>query len=206
VAFTGENEPLAEREAAVKSGLVSLAAERLESQGLRVVNFDFQQAIAEDEAFAYALNQCREAFKTAQKDLYGGGRVSEDEKDKFQASIGPVVNAIVEKTGAESMLLMEYHGFEKTGGMIAKDVAISVILGLLTGSVPIQATEGAALQIALIDTIGGDVLWANSKSAQDIDSSLVMVALEELPDVTWESEVVLAQSVESETNNSMPLP
>jgi len=202
VTFTGENEQLVEREATVKSCLVSLAKQRLESHGLRVIDFDFLKAIESDEEFAYALTQCREAFKAAQKDLYSGDRVSEDDKDKFQASIGPVVNAIVEKTGAESMLLMEYYGFEKSGGMIAKDVAVSVLLALLTGSVPVQATEGAALQVSLIDTVGGDVLWTNSKSAQEIDSSLLNIALEELPDVTWEAEISLAKSVDPSFENA----
>lgn len=194
VTFTGENEQMIEKEDFVKLGLVSLAKSRLESHGLRVIDFDFQKALEQDEEFAYALTQSRDAFKTAQKDLYSGGNVSEDDKDKFQASIGPVVNAIVEKTGAESMLLMDYYGFEKSGGMIAKDVAVSVLLAILTGGVPVQATEGAALQVTLIDTVGGDVLWTNNKSAQEIDSSLVSLVLEDLPDVKWETELARVEN------------
>lgn len=194
VVFTGENERLKEKEDAVGGTLVNLAAEKLQAQGLKVIDFDFEKAITEDEEFAYALTQCREAYQKAKQDLYNGKSVLEEDKATFKTSLGAVVNTIAEKTGAEALVLMEYYGFEKSGGMIAKDVAASVLIGLLTGSVPIQPTEGSSLQIALIDTAGGDVLWTNVKSGPYLDATLAEHALRELPDTEWESKISIAEA------------
>lgn len=189
IVFSGENTPLDDKEHAISKEITSLAASRLSQEGLEVVDFDFNQAIKEDEEFAYAVTQCEESLKNATQDLYNGTSVTVENKSNFKANIGPVVNAIAEKTGAESVLFMEYYGFEKSGGMVAKDITAAILLGALTGSVPVTPSSGSALNIALIDSTNGDILWNNVKSGPVLDGSLVNTNFDEFPDMTWESEL-----------------
>ena len=188
--FTGENESLIDKERYIKRNLVDIAQNKLRNEGLKVIDFSFEDAIKEDEEFAFAITQCRNALDEAKKDLYSGGAVTIENKRNFQASLGPVVNFIAEHTGADSVLMMDYYGFEKSNGMVAKDMAAGILLAVLLGSTNAQiaAPEGSALDIALVETRSGNVLWANRKSGQSLDASLANHALQELPDMTWQPE------------------
>lgn len=191
IAFDGDNEELSEDEQAIRQEIESMAQKRLAEEGLTVVDFDFATEMANDEEFAYAVTQCKEAWTAAKNEMYTAGLVSEDKKSDFQTSLGPVANSILEKTGAESILLMHYQGAKKSAGMIAKDAGISILVGVLTAGavVPIQATEGASIDVALVETAGGRVVWANRKALGAVDSNIATLALAELPDVEWENEI-----------------
>lgn len=197
IAFDGDNEKLTDDQERISAEITELARQRLTEEGLTVIDFDIALAMAEDEEFAYNVTQCTEAWNSAKAELYTTGLVSEDKKSSFQTTLGPVVNAIAEKTGAESLLLMHYSGAKKSAGMIAKDVGTSILIGVLTAGavVPVQATEGASIDVALIETTEGKVVWSNRKALQSVDSSLAKMALHELPDVEWENE--LAAKAES---------
>ncbi|QOL26715.1 hypothetical protein LP316_05290 [Thalassotalea sp. LPB0316] len=189
--FDGDNTPLEEKSALIRSQIEAIAEFKLASESLEVVEFDFAQAIEQDEEFAYAITQAKEAWETAKGELYEQGLVSEKEKANFQASLGSALNIIADKTGADSALLIQYSGFEKSSGMIAKDVASSVLVGVLTlgAVVPIQATEGAFIDVALVDTNSGKVIWANRKGGTTADATPAEIVFGELPDLTWKSEL-----------------
>ncbi len=51
-------------------------------------------------------------------------------------------------------------GFKKSGGEVAKDVAITILFAV-TGAIVTQPTQGAGMRMALVDGGTGDVLWAN---------------------------------------------
>jgi hypothetical protein len=205
--FTGENESMPEKEEQLRSALLSLAASRLAAEGLEVIEFNFQRAIEEDEEFAFAITQAKEALDTAEQDLYTGKAVTVETKAQFEVSLGPVVNAIAERTGAESVLLMDYYGFEKSAGLQTKDIAAGVLLAVLLGSsnASIAAPSGSFVDVALIDTSSGDVLWANRKGGQVLNSQIVEMALAELPDVVWENEVVVAADTEGQASVESPM-
>lgn len=189
--FDGDNTPLEEKSALIKSQIESIAELKLENESLEVIEFDFAKAFEEDEEFAYAITQAKEAWEAAKGELYEQGLVSEKEKSNFQASLGSALNIIADKTGADAALLVQYTGFEKSSGMIAKDVASSVLVGVLTlgAVVPIQATEGAFIDVALVDSNSGKVIWANRKGGASADASPAEIVFGELPDLTWKSEL-----------------
>lgn len=198
--FDGENEQLEEKSQFIKSKIYELAKARLISESLEVIDFDFKKEIELDEEFSYAITQAKEAWKAAKEDMYKTATVPEKKKTQFKSSLGSVLNSIAEKTNADSALLIYYSGFEKSKGMIAKDIASSVLVGVLTlgAVVPIQATEGAFIDIALVDTTSGKIIWANRKNAASVDESLALNALKDLPDLTWKSELK-AQNINTDS-------
>jgi hypothetical protein len=91
--------------------------------------------------------------------------ISEKESKKIQISVGEAVNVISEKSGADAILLLRFSGFDKSSGYVAKDVGTSLLVTVLTlGTVvPVSAASGAITEVALIDGVTGDVLWADVK-------------------------------------------
>jgi len=196
--FTGENEPLTDKENTIREQLITVAQRRLKSEGLEVIDFDFAQAIANDDDFAFALTQAKEALNKAEKDLYNGKSVALENKRQFNVSLGPAVNEIAEQTGAEAVLLIDYYGFEKSAGLKTKDIAAGVLLAVLLGgsSAAIAPPSGSFVDLALVDTASGDILWTNRRGGQIVDTSIAEHALNELPDVVWEGEVVADETAE----------
>jgi len=181
VTFTGENNKLADKETAIREELVKLAKAKLEARGFKVVDFDINAEMENDKDFAFEVNQVEEAFKQARQELYDGKQVSEEDKAKFNASLGPVVNTIVSRAGADAVLLLHYYGYEKSAGMIAKDIAASVLLTLVTGSTPVAATEGSQVEVALIDGDTGAVLWVNTRAAPVLSAGVTSMTMDDLP-------------------------
>ncbi len=191
ITFDSDNEILEERSILIKQQIKEIATLKLKSENLTVIDFDFQNEITKDSDFAYAVTQVKESWEAAKSDMYERGLVSEKDKSKFQTELGDVLNSIHQKTGADAALLITYSGFEKSDGMIAKDVASSVLVGVLTlgAVIPIQATQGSFIDVALVDTASGKVIWANRKFGASADSSPAEIAFGELPDLQWKSEL-----------------
>lgn len=196
VSLNGDDQDLLEREQQIEDAILGIAKQRLKEEHLEVIDFDFEAAMAADEAFAFSVTQCLTAWETAKGELYEKGLVADSAKSDFRTNLGSVANEIAVQTGAEAVLLMHFSGVEKSGGMIAKDVATSALIGVLTAGVyiPIQPTSAAFIDLALVDAHGGHVLWANRKSLPGIHEDLAKTALAELPDVLWQSELAESQS------------
>jgi hypothetical protein len=189
VVFDGDNEVLKDQQDRIGAAILDIAAQRLTEEHLEVIEFDFETEMRQDEEFAFVVTQCVNAWDAAKEELYQVGMLSEEKKSEFRTTLGPVVNGIAEKTGADSVLLMHYVGMKKSAGVIAKDMATSILIGALTGSVAVQPTESAHIDVALVDAHGGHVLWSNRKLLTQVSPELARVALQELPDVTWETEL-----------------
>jgi hypothetical protein len=179
--FTGENERLAESETAIRAELIKLAQSALQSKGFEVIEFDFETAISEDEEFAYTLNQVSEGFSEARKQLYARAVIPEDEKRSIKASVGTAVNMVSEKSGADAVMLINYEGMKKSGGEVAKDVAVAVMLTLLTGSTPVSNTEASYVEIAVVDGVTGDITWSNIFNSPQLSTQGATAALQPLP-------------------------
>ena len=135
-----------------------------------------------DPDFAFEVNQVMEAFNEARKELYDGKSVTVENKNKFNTSIGPVVNTIASRAQADAVLLLHYYGFEKSGGMVAKDIAASVLLALLSGGTTVvQSTSGSQIEIAFIDGDTGAVLWVNTKAAPGLTAEIAKQTMDEFP-------------------------
>lgn len=177
--FSSDNERHADAEGSIKQGLMDVAKTELASKGYELLEFDLDKAVMEDEDLAYALNQVKEGFEQAKATLYEKS-LNEEEKRTIKASVGTAINALVEKTGADSFLIFNYAGFEKSGGSVAKDVAVSVLFAAL-GTVAVQSTEGSYVEVALIDGVTGDVLWCDVGRTSDLDTSAAEALLEKMP-------------------------
>ncbi|SMF24583.1 hypothetical protein SAMN02745866_01605 [Alteromonadaceae bacterium Bs31] len=194
IKFDGDNEELIDEQKAIAAEITAIAKQRFEEEGLSVIDFDIAAAAAEDEDFAYAVTQCSEAWGAAKSELYAQGMVSDSKKSSFATSLGPVANAIAEKSGAESIFLMHYQGSKKSSGVVAKDVGASILVGILTAGavVPIQNTQQAFVDLALVESDSGKIVWSNRKFLAAVNGTIVATALNELPDVVWESELTPA--------------
>lgn len=179
--FADSNERLPKIEEKIKKQLLDLARTNLAARGFDVVDFDLEAAISEDEEFAYAVTQAREGFNEAKKTLYGKGLTS-DERAVVAASVGTAVNMVSEKSGADAILLIHYIGLSKSGGSMAKDVAVGVLVGLLTGQVPVAANEASHVELAFIDGATGDVLWSNMLDASHLNINAADMAMKTFPD------------------------
>jgi len=180
VTLTGENERLTEQEDTIRIQLIQMAEHRLTSRGYHVVEFDFEGAIKSNEEFAYTVTQVREEFDQAKKELQLGKGLTIEEATTLKASIGEVVNVVAEETGADAILLMRYEGFEKSKGYKSKDIGTSILVGILTGIVPVAAPTGAITEVALIDGATGDVLWADIMGGV-LGTSVAATAMSTLP-------------------------
>ena len=181
-AVDGENQRLKEREDEILGEILTIANEQLAEKGFRVVSYDFNNEISRNEDFAYTVNQVKEAYGEARKILYVDQDRAENEEQALTANVGSVINAVSQKTGADSLLLINYSGIKKSGGSVAKDITVGVIIGLLTGYVPVSAMEASYVEVALIDGRTGDVLWTNFSHGQYINSIILSRALQEMPD------------------------
>lgn len=199
IVFSGENEQLSEMEASMKESLIAAITQKLREENLEVVEFDFDKAFAENEDFSYSITQSKQALEKAEEELYSKS-VKTTDVDTFSATVGPVVNMIAEHTGAETALIVEYRGFTKSSGMMAKDLTASVFMVLLTGVAPVQATKGAAINITLVDTRSGDILWSNRKISQQLNTKIVDVVFNDFPDLEWQSEIDSNTPTDEEDN------
>ena len=179
--FAEDNERLVDLENTIRNDLIALATRELTARGFEIIDFDLEKAISEDENLAYAVNQAEEGFNEAKETLYEE-QLTEEDKRKFQVSVGTAVNIISEKTGADAVLLMHYIGYKKSSGHVAKDVAVGVLSGLLLGVVPTSSNTSSYVEVAFIDGVTGDVLWTNVFSAASLDLAAANKAMEAFPE------------------------
>ena len=181
VVFTGENEQLERLENQISNLLVVAAKSRLEGQGYEIIDFDFESACAENPDLSFAIKQARDGFDKAKETLYKKVAIPESDKRKFKASVGTATNLIASMSGADAVVLIHYMGFKKSGGVVAKDVAVGVVLAALTGTYAQPPTEGAYVEVAVIDGATGDVIWADLKSNNKLSSEIINTAMVSLP-------------------------
>ena len=163
--LTGENERLTEKEDTIRAQLIQIAERELRVHGYDIIEFDFESALENDEEFAYTVTQIREGFEKAKEDLQLGKQVSPEQAKKLKISVGEAVNVVATESGADAILLMRYAGFDKSDGHVAKDIGTTLLVGILTGGGVLMTspTSGAVTEVALIDGVTGDVLWADIK-------------------------------------------
>jgi hypothetical protein len=180
--LTGENERLVDKEQAISAELVAIAERELRESGFEIIDFDFDAAIESDTEFAYMVTQVREGFDRAKEELQLGKKISEEEAKTIRISVGEAVNTVAAMSGADAILLIRYGGFQKSEGHIAKDVGTGILVGVLTAGavVPVSQASGAVTEVALIEGVTGEVLWADIVAGL-LDSSVTDKAMDSLP-------------------------
>ncbi|AFV00229.1 hypothetical protein [Simiduia agarivorans] len=191
--LSGESKPLSDAETRIQKQIYQLAKNRLEQEGLIVIEFDLQQEAARDPLFAQSVARCKAAWNDVKRDIYSADTKQRKNTRSFQASLGPVTQEIYHKTGADAVLLMHYRGTKRSTDSKIFTTALSAGTGLPINLM--QKSEGATLDIALVATTSGQVIWANRKNYGIIDGNPAVMALDELPDVDWQSEIDAGTSV-----------
>ena len=165
VTLTGENERKTEQEESIRAQLVAIAEGALTAHGYEIVEFDFDGAMENDEEFAYTVTQIREGFDNAKEDLKFGKPIAEEKAKNLKISLGEAASIVAAESGADAILLIRYSGFDKSDGYVAKDVGTSVLVAVLSMGIVLMTspTSGAITEVALIDGITGDLLWADVK-------------------------------------------
>lgn len=182
--FTGENEVMTDQQDAISKELTKALTKKLSAAKLEVKSFDFAAAAANDPDFAYSVTQCKKAFGETQKTLYAKP-VESKNKATFHESIGGSGNHIAESAGVDAFVVLNYNGFKKSGGMMAKDIAAGVLVGLLTGYAPVQAAEGSEITLGIIAANSGEVLWTSRKVHPQLNAQGLELALKEMPQMPW---------------------
>lgn len=179
---SGDNERISALENSTRQGIINLARRELRLAGYEIVEFDFARAVAEDDELAFKVTQVKEAFDAAREELRAGRPLTASQKRAFNATVGSAVNAVSARTEADAVLLLRYAGFKKSEGMVTRDVATSVVVGILTmgQGILVYDTAGASMEAALIDGVTGDVLWTDSR-AGPLDTSIATAAMSTLP-------------------------
>lgn len=101
--------------------------------------------------------------------------IKKRKEKQFTYSVGPDVNIFADLTDTDVLVFIKESGYKKTGGEIAKDIAKSVLF-----SAALAAVGGigymyifpniAVIQIAVVDSNTGDILWYNyNRDNPDID-------------------------------------
>ena len=181
VTLTGEDERIPDKEENYKQELLDIARRELAEGGYEVVDYDFATKLSEDEEFAYLVTQIREGFEQAKKDLQYGKQISEQEAQKIRTEVGEAATIVAGESGADAILLLTYSAFVKSGGHVAKDIATSFLVGILTGMAPVSSSSGAVTEVALIDGTTGEVLWTDIRQGA-FKPELADTAMSTLPD------------------------
>lgn len=197
--FTGENERDPKIENEIAKALETDISSALESHGYST-KADILKKISEgDKQFNFAYEQLKGAYMQAAKELYAQQMVQVTESDKFKVGIGPIANPFAAACNADALFFARYSGFDKSTGLITKDIVASALLGALTGSYYVPASNGGRIDLALIDGVTGDVLWTNNAGGPTTHYTSLMAAIEKLPNrsVLAGEELKIAQDVQA---------
>ncbi|MFC1601981.1 SEL1-like repeat protein [Pseudomonadota bacterium] len=180
--FDGDNERMTTKEASIAKTLQEAIPSNFKSYGYEISKTNLSEDIAKDTNLSYELEQLRKAYTTASSELYERAMVDEKESAGFKVAIGPIVNQFADLADADGLIMVRYFGFTKSDGLMTKEVVGNVLLAGLTGTYYQPARNGSAIEVALIDSNNGDVLWSNVKSvAFDGSYTIASSVLTQLP-------------------------
>lgn len=179
--FTGENERDPEREKSIATEIESGMVSALQGHGYTAKLDVVEKARSGDKEFNFLLEQFKTAYVQAAKELYARAMVEEGESTQFKVGVGPLANTFAAIAGADALMIANYQGFDKSGGLIAKEVTTSVLLGALTGVYYAPAKSGGRVELSLIDGVSGDILWSNASAGPVSASNSLTSAMVRLP-------------------------
>lgn len=160
--FTGENERDAEREKSIAGDIESGMSTMLKSHGYTAKSEVLDKARSGDKEFNFQLEQLKGAYVQVSKELYTRPMVQVEQSSKFKVGVGPLANPFAAIAGADALMFARYQGFDKSDGLVTKEIVASALLAALTGSYYIPAKSGGQIELSLIDGVSGEVLWSNA--------------------------------------------
>lgn len=160
--FTGENERDSDKEKSIAADIESSMSAMLQNHGYTSKSDVLDKARSGDKEFNFQLEQLKGAYVQVAKELYAQPMVPVEKSDKFKVGVGPLANPFASISGADALILSRYRGFDKSTGLVAKEVVASALLGALTGAYYVPANSGGEIELSLIDGVSGEILWSNT--------------------------------------------
>jgi hypothetical protein len=158
VTFKGDNPRMSAEEENAKAVVPGMIAAKLREHGLVVVDNE----VASRSDLRFEATELQATFDQALGDLFAAQGPTR-QAVQVSRSLGPQAARVADPVGVDALALVRIEGYSKSGGEIAKDLAKSFAVGMMTGGlvVPVYQTSGARIAVALIDGTNGDVLWTN---------------------------------------------
>lgn len=198
--FTGENERDSEKEKSIGLEIESNLATMLNARGYSVKADLVKRAASGDKDFNFKLEQIKEAYTQSTKELYAQPMVSEEQSTQFKVGVGALANPVAMMGGSDALILARYQGFDKSSGLVAKEVVASALLAALTGAYVIPAPSGGRIEISLIDGVSGNVLWTNFGAGATTPSGVFNLATQKFPlRLNGSKDAAVAQPANSST-------
>lgn len=181
IMFTGENETLDSEEGSYPITLASKAQEILHNNGYATCKVDLLELSAGDPDLAFQVEQIKNAYEAASKELFEQ-TVAEDDYKRFRVTLGPIVNEVADLADADALLLISFEGVTKSDGQMNKEIAANVLLSALSGVYYHPIRSASFVEVALIDAATGDVLWVNTYAQEGLTTGILTGALDGVPD------------------------
>jgi len=143
--FTGENERDPKLEKSITNTIETSIGNLLQKRGYTAKLDVLEKARAGDKEFNFQLEQFKGAYNEISKELYAQLTVQAEQSATFKLGVGALANPLASLCAADALMLIRYQGFDKSGGMVAKEVIASALLGALTGVVAVPAKMGGQL-------------------------------------------------------------
>ena len=175
--FTGDGDHLTEHEAAIRNYINNELPALFKARGIEAKLID--PALLQQSEVAYTLEQIDSSYESISKEIYRSAAMDVKQAHAMKQSIGEVAAPLNVLTGADAFLMVDFKGFEKSGGMIAKDAAVTMVVAIATlgSSVPIAPSASLSGHFTLIDAKDGEILWTNLSGAQMINAKVVAEAV-----------------------------
>jgi hypothetical protein len=126
--------------------------------------------LAADDELRFAATQAQKAAEQALDEMFASATMAKKEALNYKRSLGPEINQFADMVDAEALFFVRYKYFTKSGGEIAKDIAVTVLLAAATlgNATIVQPVTVASIEVCLVDGATGDVLFANIAAAQEM--------------------------------------
>ncbi len=166
VQFDGDNKRLSELEGRITQELFQETAKLLQEKKYRVLPFNFEEAFRQHDGLSFEFEKLKSIHTSLIQEIYPDYSVSlqksVEEAYATKKSVGPIVNQFADMANADMLLITNYNGFEKSSGLIAKDIIFRTVLHSVTNSYGGPSDIGGGrLVAALLDGTTGDILWVN---------------------------------------------
>lgn len=97
--------------------------------------------------------------------------ISKRRQKKFTYSVGSDVNRFADLSQSEVLVLTKVDAFKKTKGEIAKDLAKSILIAVVTGIQVHSLHDAVSIRLAVVDGNTGDILWLNAMPGGGVDAA-----------------------------------
>lgn len=211
--FTGENEDLSYRAEYAMGQFGKFMNGKLPEKNYEIKVVDFDSL--DDQNIAYLVSEIKNEYSAKKQSMISRLNPKKDDSEdedtvvirQASSAIIPSLNELADYFDADAFLLSNYYAYEKSGGLIAKDLAAATLLAILAGGygTAVEANSGHSLDVGLIEATTGHVLWTDNESSRDIVVNDLFSVMDSLPSATREIEPVKQNTEESLESTSEPI-